>query len=387
VPIVYDYAALTTTVQRGVRLSVDPQDRKSIQVYKDELIKQLQNPESFDDMVENSKSFDWKLAANNWERVFNEEMPQDKKVTIFTPTIRTGFFNIMAENISKQGYKNVEWLVVDDYKENRKEVLQKYGDKYGIKVKYIRGKLDRSKYIYALIQADNLAIFNATGDIIVWLQDFIFMPEDGIERIVRLHRRYPTALIAPVDQYNSMSVKPNRENKEDWFDGNTDVVGKFIRQNIRIRLEEVRQTRNPYDFEMNYGAIPTYVARKLNGLWEFQDDGLGFNNTDIAMRALKAGCPIIIDERNKAICLDLWEYLTGDDENAKDREWNLNDARYTFLLNMTNMGALPVVRDSNLDRRIKLDNKMPKGLDQEGAAQWIQKNSTRLAKSWIKEFI
>lgn len=387
VPLVYNYAALTTTVQRGVRLAVDPHDRQSISVFKDELIKQLKDPQEFPDMVDNSKSFDWKVSAKKWADVFNHSPREDVKVTIFTPTIRTGFFNIMADNISKQTYKSIEWLIVDDHKDDRRNIANKYADKYGIKVRYMRGKLSRSNYNYALIQADNMAIYNATGEIIVWLQDFILMPQDGIERIVNLYKRYPNALIAPVDAYYKMKEKPNRENKEDWFDGTKDVVGEFIRQNIRIKLGEVRQSRNPYDFEMNYGAIPTKIARQLNGLWEFQDDGLGFNNTDIAMRALRAGYTVLIDERNKATCLDLWEHLTGEDENAKDREWNLNDARYLFLYYLTKMGVLPLVRDANIDRKIKLDNKMPKGLDQEGAAKWIQKNAVNISKKWMKEFV
>jgi len=292
----------------------------------------------------------------------------------------------MSKNIAEQSYKNVEWLIIDDYKKDRRDTARYYAKKYNINIRYLRGKLAKSKYNYALIQADNMAIYNATGDVIVWLQDFILMPPDGIERIVRLHRRYPDAIIAPVDKYYSMSVKPNRKNKGDWFDGKTDVVGKFMRQNIRIKLKEVRETRNPYDFEMNYGAKPTKLGRKLNGLWEFQDDGLGFNNTDIAFRALRAGHKIIIDERNVGICLDLWEHLTGDDENAKGREWNLNDARYLFLSELTKLGVLPLVRDANIDRKLKLDNNMPKGLDQKGAAKWIQRNAKKLAVKWAKEY-
>lgn len=389
-PLVYGYAALKTSVQRGVQLAVDPFDRKSLDFYKDDLIRYLQDPHNMGDRADcitNAKAFDWTASAAEWVKVFNETKPQDIKLTVFTPTIRTGFWNLMAENLARQSYKNFEWLIVDDYKEDRREIAKKYAEKYGLTVRYMRGKLDRSKYNYALIQADNMAVYNATGDVIVWLQDFILMPEDGLERIVNLHRRYPTALIAPVDQYNRMKSPPNRDDKEDWFYGKTgaSMVGEFIRQNIRIKLEEVRQTFNPYDLELNYGAIPTKVARKLNGFWEFQDDGLGFNNTDIAFRALRAGYPIIIDERNRAICLDLWEYLTGDAENAIRREWNLNDARFTFLVSLTKSGALPLVRDANIDRKLKLDNHMPDNLDQEGAAHWIQKNAIPLAKRWIKE--
>jgi glycosyltransferase involved in cell wall biosynthesis len=336
-------------------------------------------------MVDNAKKFDWDTVAGNWVKVFDKEHKKDVKLTVFTPTIRTGFWNIMAHNLSKQTHKNFEWLIVDDYKEDRSDIAKKYAKKYNLDIRYMRGKLDKSKYNYALIQADNMAVFNATGDVIVWLQDFILIPPDGLERIVSIHRRYPHALIAPIDEYRSMGVTPNRKNKEDWFDGEIKVVGKLLRKNVREKLGELRLTKNYYDFELNYGAIPTATARKLNGFYEFLDDGLGYNNTDIALRAVKAGVPILLDERNKAICLDLWEHLTGDDENAKDREWNLNDARFLFIYFMIKEGLLSPVRDSNFDRKLKLDNQMPKGLDQEGAAKWIQKNAKKIALRFMKE--
>jgi hypothetical protein len=69
-PITYSYAALETTVQRGVRLAVDPFNRKSIQVYKDALIKALKTGIPVKDCVENAKSFDWKLRASEWVEVF-----------------------------------------------------------------------------------------------------------------------------------------------------------------------------------------------------------------------------------------------------------------------------------------------------------------------------
>jgi glycosyltransferase involved in cell wall biosynthesis len=378
-PLVYNYAALETTVQRGVRLSVDPLDIRSLKQFTPALIKALQNPESFDTSF--TKAWDWKNIASKWVEVFNLPAPQDTKITVFTPTIRSGWWNLMAENLSKQTYKNIEWLIVDDYPEDRKHLAEKYAKKYNLDIRYLRGKLDRSKYNYALIQADNQAIFSAKGSLIFWLQDFILLPYEGLARVAKLHQRYPNCLLAPVDQYYRM-IKPNLENKEDWFEGETKVVGEFIRQNIRIGRGGIRYSNNPFDFEMNVGAVPTHIARALNGLWEFQDDGLGYNNTDIAFRALKAGYGLIVDERLSGVCLDLWEYLTGHKENALKREWNLNDARYEFIYRMTNKGKLPIVRDSNLDRRLKFDNQMPDGLDQEGAAKWIQANAERLAKKW-----
>jgi glycosyltransferase involved in cell wall biosynthesis len=386
VPLVHNYAALETTVQRGVRLAVDPDKYKLAKKFTQELIKVLNNPNDYQFDPAFAKQWSWANVAKSWSDVFNLPKGQETKLTVFTPTIRSGFWNLMAENLSRQTYKNFEWLIVDDYPEDRKAIADKYAKKYGLSIRYLRGKKQRSQYNYSLIQADNQAIYNATGDLIVWLQDFILLPPFGLERLAEVHRRYPNSLIAPVDQYNRMSVKPDLDSKEDWFHGETKVIGQFLRKNIRIKQEDLHYSYNPYDFEMNIGAIPTKIARKLNGLWEFQDDGLGYNNTEIAFRALKIGHPILVDERLRAVCLDLWEYLAGHEENAKDREWNLNDARYDFIVNMTNHGKLPIVRNSNLDRKIKLDNQMPKGLTQDGAAKWIQKNATRLAKKWEAEW-
>jgi len=46
---------------------------------------------------------------------------QDIKVSIVTPTNRRGWWNIMANNLSKQTYKNFEWIIVDDYPDARME--------------------------------------------------------------------------------------------------------------------------------------------------------------------------------------------------------------------------------------------------------------------------
>lgn len=386
-PLVYDYAALKTSVQRGVRLSVDPFDRKSIGIYKDELIKALKNGIPVGDTVENARSFDWKYVAKKWVDVFNEEKPQDIKVTVFTPTIRTGFWNLMAENLSKQTYKNFEWLIVDDYKDDRKDIADKYAKKYALNMRYLRGKKDRKLRKYALVQANNMAVFQAKGSLICWLQDFILLPPNCLEKIVRLHRRYPDDLITPVDIYHYMKFKPDMTNKEDWFNGITNVVGEVQRKNIRLKTGEVRFSLNPYDFELCVGAIPTSVARRLNGFWEFMDDGLGYDNTDIALRALKAGSRIIIDESNVVTCLDLWKWLAGKDENIPKREWAINPPRYLFLYSLTKAGILPLVRDSNIDRRISLKFDIPdKYMEVHAATKWINKNSPKIAKKWMEEY-
>ncbi|GIW70213.1 MAG: hypothetical protein KatS3mg101_0960 [Patescibacteria group bacterium] len=82
--------------------------------------------------------YQWSNIAKQWDSVFREPV-KDIKVTVYTPTIREGWWNIMSDNLSKQTYKNFEWIIVDDYREDRTQIAQKYAQKYNLDIKYIRG--------------------------------------------------------------------------------------------------------------------------------------------------------------------------------------------------------------------------------------------------------
>jgi glycosyltransferase involved in cell wall biosynthesis len=381
VPCVYDYAALQTTVQHGVRLAVDCKKPESLKIYAKELIELIKdgNKQEIIRRNMNVDEYSWKNVANEWSKLFWKFKPQKEKVSIITPTIRTGWWNLMAHNLSKQTYQNFEWIIVDDHKDNRAEIAAKYAKKYGLDIKYTRGERAVMRK-YGLSSANNVGWRKSKGELLVWLQDFVILPENAIERLVDVYRRHPNSLIAPVDEYRKMSVKPSMD-KEDWFKGETDISGEFIRENVRIGLGELRFTDNPYDFEMNIGAIPKKVLDKLNGFWELFDDALGYDNTEIAMRAQKLGSTIIVDERLRVVCLDLWEHISGTDENGKDREWNLNDPRYAFLEEWTEKGKIPVVRNEKLDQKLQLNYEIPRDVD---PVEWMKKNLEKIVKPWEK---
>jgi hypothetical protein len=213
------------------------------------------------------------------------------------------------------------------------------------------------------------------------------MPQDGIEQLVELYRHYPNSLIAPVDYYAQTKVKPDFDNKEDWFNGETNIQGKTLWKNARLQNKALRQSGNAYEFELNYAGIPKSILHKLNGWWEFMGDALGFDNTEIAYRALKLKSPILVDEHNVAVCIDHWEWLRGTDENGTDREYNLNDPRFAWMLKMMDENKLPLIRDPKIDDKISLDYQIPKTLKQEEAVVWMKKHLERLVKLWIKEIV
>lgn len=308
-------------------------------------------------------------------------------VSIITLTIRTGFWNIMAKNIAEQTYSNiVEWVIIDDHKEDRSKIAKKYAKKYNLNIRYIRGDKALGKYQrrYGLVRANNLGWQNAQGELLVYLQDFILMPDNGIESLVNLYRHHPNALLAPVDQY-WLAGQPDLDNKEDWWNGSTNVIDKFSWRNVRVQFQGLRKTDNPMDFEMNYCAIPKQIVQELNGWWEFFDNGLGFDNTEFAERALLKGYEILLDDTNVAECLNLWPIIGGTAQNIPERERHLSTPYYAWLIKQMKEEKLPIVRDDKLDAKIKLDFEVPEDIGDEDCAGWIKQHAEEIVLNWEKD--
>lgn len=387
VPVTMAYAALKESVGAGVKVDGDIYDKETKEVYLKELLALMGDEKRWKAEqlkgIEFTKNYDWSTIAKTWTKQF-EKRKEDIKVSIVTPTNRRGFWNIMADNIAKQTYKNVEWIIVDDYKDNRESIAKEYAKKYKLDIKYYRGKPHKVKRNYALVNANNTGMQMSSGELMVILQDFVLMPETGIEELVIVYRNNPTALIAPVDIYHAPKIKPDTE-KEDWFNGELDVKGEFMRKNVRLLNKGVRESTHPFEFEQNYGAVPTEIVRNLGGWWEFFDFGLGFDNTAMAYRALKAGYKLIVDDTNIAVCIDHWNALEGTAEHGLKRERRLNDPQYIWMMEMMEQGKLPLVRDQKLDDKINLTYEMPEDVEKGKEVEWMRAHLEEIVTRWMEE--
>lgn len=339
VPVVPNNFALKETVGSGIKVDGNIKNVETQKRYLEALFSIMGNHEKWEEESkkarEFAKNYYWDKIAADWISVFKENV-SNPKVSVITITIREGFWNLMANNLSKQTYKNFEWVIIDDHKRDRSKTAEKYAKRYNLNIKYIRGDKALGKYDrkHGLARANNLSWKNAEGELLVYVQDFILIPENGVESLVDLYRHNPKALLAPVDQY-FFPKKVNKDNKEDWFDGETDVIGEFSWRNVRMDYQGIRKTENPYDFEMNYAGIPRKIVEHLNGWYEFFDDGIGFDNTEFSQRALELGYEIIIDDTNVATCLDIGHHGFP----LNERGWK-----------KFSEGNYPAVRNEELDK-------------------------------------
>lgn len=385
VPVVMDYAALSETVQSGVKVRGDIRDKIVQGTYVDALLSVMGDANYWG--IESHKAREWgskhswDVIANKWIKEFENSAPEPL-VSIITSTIRQGWWNIMAHSLSKQTYKNFEWIIVDDFPKDRSELAKVYARKYGLDIKYLRSKERKVKRNFGLVNADNTAIEHAKGELYVWVQDFIMLPPTGIEQLVDLYNHNPNSLLAPCDVYYEPKGEINKES-EDWFSGSLDVIGKFMRKNIRIQNMGMRRSTNPYDWEMNYGAAPARIVKELGGFWEFYDFGLGFNNTDLAYRSILLGCDIIVDDTNVAVCIDHWNALEGTEQHGLGREKRLNDPQYEWMLRMIEQKKLPIKRTQEIDDTINLTYEIPDSVKgQDAYVKWVVEHLEEIVKSW-----
>jgi GT2 family glycosyltransferase len=384
VPVVSDFAALNETVRSGVKVKGDIKDKGVQGRFIDELLSVMGDKKYWESESEKAREWgnqhNWSSIANKWISEF-QTTNEEPLVSVMTPTIRQGWWNIMAHNLSRQTYKNIEWVIVDDFPKDRSELAKVYARKYQLKVKYLRSKDHKVKRNYGLVNADNTGIAKAEGELLVWVQDFILLPQTGIEQLVDLYKHNPNSLLAPVDVYHAPKREPNKDS-EDWFNGQLDVIGEFMRQNVRIQHTGIRRSTHPYDWELNYGAIPARIVKELGGFYEFFDFGLGFNNTELAYRAILKGYDIIVDDSNIAVCIDHWKALEGTEQHGLGREKHLNDPQYLWMKQKLESGELPLVRTQEVDDSINLTYEMPKGLDQDECVTWMKENTEKILEGW-----
>lgn len=375
------YTALDETVYAGVK--VEGVIRKDQKKYFEALTKLMGDEKEWkklSSLGENGvDKYQWKNISKEWVAEFSNQV-SEPLVTIYTPTIRKGFWNLMASNIANQTYKNVEWIVIDDYPKDRSYQMQKACKRWKIKGKYVRGEKS-DKFYYGLSTANNLAWKNMSGELLVCLQDFVLMPRHGIEMYVDIYRHNPKAMIAGTDVYYFPRIKPNIDS-EDWFNGELDVVGAFSWENQRNLGIGIRRSESPIELEMNYCAIPKSVIDSAGGWYEFFNDGLGFDNTEIAYRALALGNQLIVDDTNVATCLDHWEALKDkQDELGEKRTHRLNDPRYYWMMNKIKEGKLGLKRNEKVDT-FRLFYEIPDTETQDGAVKWMNENMQSILDKW-----
>jgi|SRR6476659_5849864 len=215
---------------------------------------------------------------------------------------------MLFSSLGRQTYRDWTLVMADHYAYERIPIYEEAGlvDKTIFVECSIQGENQR-----ALAQAYNNAADLAVDldfDLMISLQDYIWIPDNGIEMFVEDYDKYPNCLItglvslsdAPSDQeienpYGLFSIF-----KEPLIDRPKGISWQDARIGMYPDGEVV--ACDPRHWEANWAAIPVSIL-KHPVRWDLRyDEGVAYENMDFAKRCelvLETAC--VLDKRNHAI--------------------------------------------------------------------------------------
>lgn len=336
-PVTTGKAALAEMQPFGVKTSKE--------TLKDKLIDALQNnPKLTNDEIKFAReNFSWDKTANSWckDLLYGIDFKQEEPlVNVVCLTIRPGPFRILKETLEKQTYKNFNLIVIDGRYDERKEEVAEYFKDAPFPILHLPDpERDKDKYPYGLFHGDNAGLFACNGELAVFLQDFIEIPEDGLEKFVENYRNHPEAIYTGVDI--RVKTRGQQRGKDGLGSDKLDIFGfgtydkfeKDFESPRKIFNGAIRESKDPFEWELNWAAAPVKVLREMGGWNNEWDEAFAFDNTELALRFVYSGGIIIVDETNEATAISHWEIFGDhDEEGVPHRTKKTNDATFQNYL-------------------------------------------------------
>ena len=228
------------------------------------------------------------------------------KISVIYISNRYGGLDILKANLTRQTLQDFELIFIDGLYEERKEEVEKYFN--GINIKHISDKhIPIEGYHSKLARCDNLAFKNCSGELIISLQDYIYIPASGFEKFFNLHNKYDKkVLLTGVGHqfyYPSVEDITNPKGLITVFETNYTKkpdIKCWTDPRIGNSLHSFEREAYPVEWEMNWAAIPRDVIYDLGGMdEEYDSQGFAYDNTNIATRAAIAGYKIYLDPTNE----------------------------------------------------------------------------------------
>jgi hypothetical protein len=197
------------------------------------------------------------------------------QVSVVTPTIRKDGLDIVQKALSKQTFSDFEWLIGSKFDPEIPEAI------------WVKDTFEGG--FWTLNRMYNELFRQAKGELIITLQDWIWINPDGIEKFVIAAQDYPGSVITGVgDQYETQ-VKWGKPEICIWADPRkTTKYGSFYEC-------------FPQDAEWNWCCIPRHLLVGVGGMDEHLDF-LGYGGDQLQTSARLDACKVkfYIDQTNES---------------------------------------------------------------------------------------
>jgi glycosyltransferase involved in cell wall biosynthesis len=215
-------------------------------------------------------------------------------VSVVMPTARKEpAIEILAESMNRQDYPKIQVIVADElFRHNMLYMFNR-------PTHFVKCPKKKEECWWNLDQSLNEAIRFASGEIIIELQDYIWLPNDAVSKVVQRHIEEGPCMVTGVGhQYEVEPVRGNIVKPEGklWFtDPRMERKGFYVTQ--------------PVIWEANFGSFDRKIWSDIGGFDEGFDVGWGYDNVNFAERAQLAGYSIYIDTDIEVFAFSHIKYL------------------------------------------------------------------------------
>jgi GT2 family glycosyltransferase len=266
------------------------------------------------------------------------------KVSVLYISNRYGSIDILKASLDRQSFTDFDLVFIDGLKEDREEQVLEYFKNSEYKVTYKKEPKMPDGALMALTFAINEGFRQCKGDLIVLLQDYIYVPYDGIEKFVYLSELHNNkALLTGISHQFDTPEKDEITNPKglitifdkDYKDkpynrGWTDprFIGNY----------DVREAQ-PIEWETNWALIPREVIYDLGGVDEtYAFNGFNMDNLNLSQRAVLLGYKIYLDPSNEVFCFHHFKWWGNKFAEARQT----NDLHHFKTMSAIQNGDYPV---------------------------------------------
>ncbi len=228
------------------------------------------------------------------------------KISVITVTNRYGGIDINYSALRRQTFKDWEWILCDTLYEERKEAVKAY-TKEDPRVQHIRQATKDSLARTWLAHAENQGVRQSKGELIVFLQDYIHIRPDALEKFWLQYENNPTHFVSGVGHQYLCPPVVNEAGLITVFDKPYTIQPTtIVWQDPRLRkdLGSYYESR-PEDWEVNYAMCSRKMLYDIGGMDETYDYvGHAFDNVSASFRAFSLGYKPFLDQSNESFSLN-----------------------------------------------------------------------------------
>lgn len=205
------------------------------------------------------------------------------KISISFATARYGWLENTFRCLGRQTLPCDEWelIMIDDLPEDRSEYVMELARKEGINVKWMRSKLNHWKSNRLLGNARNTGFIHSDGELVVFLDDYTWVPKTFLEEHWNIYKETGKAIIGRV------KVVKYQERVESG--GDLTIIGDDQRYKLLLAKEIGSLEDAGYAWFYTFNAsAPLEKIINING-YDEEFDCTGEDDIDLGERISRMG--------------------------------------------------------------------------------------------------